>query len=266
MATDPNAALRRQIEKSSRGGGRANPLVTKLSAPVDLSDEDREAADSICRDIREVQARRDIISDGDRPQFVHVIMEGWAARYKVVPDGSRQITAILVPGDFCDLHITILGEMDHGITALTRVKVALVPHLVMENLPVDRPQLGRALWWATLVDEATLRAWIVNLGRRDAAERVAHLFCELHARLKLVGLADEDDFSLPLTQEILADALGLTPVHINRVLQRLRSQDLIELEGGELRILNLPHLRKLAGFDPTYLHRGRLGRIKDRLS
>jgi CRP-like cAMP-binding protein len=193
-------------------------------------------------------------------------MEGWAARYKVVPDGSRQITAILVPGDFCDLHITILGEMDHGITALTRVKVALVPHLVMENLPVDRPQLGRALWWATLVDEATLRAWIVNLGRRDAAERVAHLFCELHARLKLVGLADEDDFSLPLTQEILADALGLTPVHINRVLQRLRSQDLIELEGGELRILNLPHLRKLAGFDPTYLHRGRLGRIKDRLS
>ncbi len=266
MATDQDAALRRHVQKGGNGGARCNPLVAKLSAPVELSAEDREAAHSICRNLREVHARRDIISEGDSPKFVHVILEGWAARYKVVPDGSRQIMAILLPGDFCDLNVTILGEMDHGITALTRVRLAQVPHQIMEDLPVDRPQLGRAMWWATLVDEATLRAWIVNLGRRDAAERIAHLFCELHARLQLVGLAEEDHFSLPLTQEVLADALGLTSVHINRVLQRLRSEGLIELGGGDLRILDLAALRKMAGFDPSYLHRGRLVRNKSSLA
>lgn len=235
-----------------------NRLVLKLNAPGALSDEEEDAVLELCRETRSVQRGRDIISEGDKPDHVHVMMDGWAARYSVVEDGARQITAFLLPGDFCDLHVTILGEMDHGIVALTPAKVAYVPHTVMQDLPVERPELARALWWATLVDEAVLRSWIVNIGRRDAAQRVAHLFCELHARLKLVGLADEDHFDLPLTQEVLADALGLTPVHINRTLQRLRSEDLILLKGGELTILDIGALRKLAGFDPNYLHRGRL--------
>jgi CRP-like cAMP-binding protein len=262
MATRHDSSLQRQTGRGSDFAHLYNPLVAKLSAPVELSEEDRRAAHDICRNVREVEARRDVIKEGDNPRHVHVIMEGWAARYKVVSDGARQITAILIPGDFCDLHVTILGQMDHGITALTRVKVAQVPHHVIEELPLERPRLGRAMWWSTLVDEATLRAWIVNLGRRDAAERIAHLFCELHARLKLVGLTDDGHFSLPMTQEVLADALGLTSVHVNRVLRRLRSEELIELQGGELTILNLPALRDLAGFDPDYLHGGRLAETR----
>jgi CRP-like cAMP-binding protein len=232
----------------------------KLNAAAALSDDDKRAVNDLCSRVRTIAAKQDIIGEGDKPDHVHVMMEGWAARYKIVGDGGRQITAFLIPGDFCDLHVTILGEMDHGILALTPTKVAYVPHKVMEELPRERPELVRALWWATLVDEAVLRSWIVNIGRREAAERVAHLFCELHARMKLVGLVEDDQFDLPLTQEVIADALGLTPVHVNRMLQRLRSDGLIQLGGGELTILDIAGLRRLADFDPNYLHRGRLAR------
>ena len=235
-----------------------NRLLLKLSAPTDLTIEDEDAVLALCRETREIEAKHDIIREGDRPDHVHVVMEGWAARYKLTSDGSRQITAFLIPGDFCDLHITILGEMDHGIVALTRIRVAYVPHRTMEELPRERPELGRALWWATLVDEAVLRSWIVNIGRREAAARIAHLFCELHARMRLVDLAAEDHFNLPLTQDVIADATGLTPVHVNRTLKHLRSEGLIILKAGELTILDVVRLRKFAGFNPNYLHRGKL--------
>jgi len=242
------------------GAGGRNHLVAKLGAAADLSDEDKNAVVDICSQVREIAARHDIISEGVRPDHVHIMVEGWAARYKMVDDGSRQITAFLLPGDFCDLHVTILGDMDHGIVALTPAKVAFVPHQVMQDLPLGRPELLRALWWATLVDEAVLRSWIVNIGRRKSSERVAHLFCELQARLKLVGLVSGDHFDLPLTQEIIADAVGLTPVHVNRTLQKLRELGLIVLRGGALTILDIDGLRDFAGFDPNYLHRGRLAR------
>ena len=254
---------------SERGRGRpaeiareqpCGRLVAKLSAVADIGPEDREALHHICRNARKVAARRSIIREGDKPDHVHVMVEGWAARSETLRDGSRQITAFLLPGDFCDLHVTILEEMDHDIIALTDAKVAYVSHKAMEELPRERPELGRALWWATLVDEAVLRSWISNIGRRDAYRRIAHLFCELYARLKLVGLVEEDSFELPLTQDILADALGLTPVHVNRMLQRLRGEGLIELSERTLVILDVQRLRKQAGFDPSYLHRGRLAR------
>lgn len=214
----------------------------------------------MCSNMRQVEAKRDIISEGDKPEHVHVILEGWAARYKVLPDGSRQIVAFLVPGDFCDLHVTILRRMDHGIVALTPAKVAFVPHKVMEDLPINRPSLGRALWRATLVDEAVLRSWIVSIGRRDARVRIAHLLCELHARLALVGLAADGEFELPLTQEVIADATGLTPVHVNRMLQQLRAEELIVLESNRLAVPDLAALANVAGFDANYLHRERLAR------
>jgi CRP-like cAMP-binding protein len=238
-----------------------NPLIAKLETVSPLSEIDRDALRRLCSVVREVPARRDIIGDGDRPESVHVMLGGWAARYKVLPDGSRQITAFLIPGDFCDLHVTTLREMDHGILALTPATVAFIPHQVMQDLPLDRPELARALWWATLVDEAVLRNWIVNIGRRDAYQGVAHLMCELHARMGSVGLVDEGRFSLPLTQEELADALGLTPVHVNRVLQRLRGEGLITLEDRVLTLEDPEGLRRAAGFDPTYLHARRQGSV-----
>jgi CRP-like cAMP-binding protein len=235
------------------GAGRCHPLFAKLETLADLPEGDRRALMSVCGEAREVEARRSIIREGDRPDHVHLMVEGWAARYKLLPDGARQITAFLIPGDFCDHHVTILGEMDHGITTLTKAKVAFIPRGEMDSL-TDRPKLAKALWWASLVDEAVLRSWIVSIGRRDAFEGVGHLMCELYVRMKNVGLVEDHSFELPLTQEELADALGLTPVHINRVLKRMRAEELITLKGGTLHILDYERLAQATGFNPNYLH------------
>ena len=145
--------------------------------------------------------------------------------------------------------------IDHAIAALTPTKVAMMSHLQFDELVKARPVLAQALWGTTLVDEAILRAWIVNLGRRDARERLAHLFCELHLRMRQVEREEEDRFEFPLTQIEIADALALTPVHTNRMIQLLRKMGLIELHKQALTILNLDGLRTIAGFDPSYLQR-----------
>ena len=241
--------------------GIGSPLVTRLESVCRLSELDRSALSALCRNPRDMGARRNVIREGERPDHVHLMVEGWAARYKLLPDGARQITAFLIPGDFCDLHVTILGEMDHSIITLTRAKVAYIPRSEMDAL-TERPGLVRAFWWATLVDEAVLRSWIVNVGRRDAFEAIGHLMCELYVRMKNIGLADDHVFELPLTQEELGDALGLTPVHVNRVLQRMRSDALISFKGGWLTIHNYRALEKASGFNPNYLHiqpRGKAG-------
>jgi CRP-like cAMP-binding protein len=230
-----------------------SPLVAKLETRARLADEDRDALNALYRDAREIGARRNIIREGDRPDHVHLMVEGWAARYKLLPDGARQITAFLIPGDFCDLHVTILGEMDHGIATLTRSRVAFIPRATMDSL-TDRASLAKAFWWATLVDEAVLRSWIVNIGRRDAFEAISHLICELYVRMKNIGLVDGHRFEVPLTQEEIGDALGLTSVHVNRVLQRLRSEDLISFSHGMLTIHDYRRLEKASGFNPNYLH------------
>ena len=230
-----------------------NPLIAKLERIAPLSESERAAIRELCRQNRTVGPGSDIVSEGESPDHIHLILEGWAARYKIVPDGARQITAFLIPGDLCDSQAAVLRQMDHGVTALTAVTVAFIPQTVAEALPLLHPNLVRVLWWSTLVDEAVLRAWIVNLGRRDAYERVAHLICELHARLRKVGLVEDQHFALPLTQEVLADALGLTSVHINRVVQRLRAEKLITLHRGTLTILEGEKLGRAAGFDDAYL-------------
>lgn len=231
----------------------ASPLIAKLETRAPISAEDREALHELYADAREMGARRNIIREGDRPDHVHLMIDGWGARYKLLPDGARQITAFLIPGDFCDLHVTILGEMDHGITTLTRSRVAFIPRSKMDLL-TERPSLIKAFWWATLVDEAVLRNWIVNIGRRDAFEAIGHLICELYIRMRNVGRVEEHRFDLPLTQEEIGDALGLTAVHVNRVLQRMRSEDLISFRRGLLIIHDYTRLEKASGFNANYLH------------
>jgi CRP-like cAMP-binding protein len=232
---------------------KRNPLIAKLQTLAELGEDDLKTLADLCADAREIGARRYVIREGDRPDHVHLIVDGWAARHKLLRDGARQITALLIPGDFCDLHVTILGEMDHSIATLTRAKIAYIPRARMDAL-AERPMLMRALWWATLVDEAVLRAWIVNIGRRDAYEAIGHLICELYVRMKNVGLTSDHSFELPLTQEEFGDALGLTGVHVNRVLQRMRKEELIALNKGSIHILDYPRLEAAAGFDPNYLH------------
>lgn len=232
-----------------------NPLLTKLKRVAILSDSDRAALGRAFGHVRSVAENQDVIAEGKSLDHVHLILKGWAARYKMLPDGARQITALLIPGDLCDLDATISGGIDHAIAALTPTKVAMMSHLQFDELVKARPVLAQALWGTTLVDEAILRAWIVNLGRRDARERLAHLFCELHLRMRQVEREEEDRFEFPLTQIEIADALALTPVHTNRMIQLLRKMGLIELHKQALTILNLDGLRTIAGFDPSYLQR-----------
>ena len=208
----------------------------------------------MCGDIRSYRAKQDLIKEGDRPQAVFLLLEGWACRYKIMPDGRRQIMAYLVPGDLCDVHIFILRQMDHSMALLSNARVAAIPRQQMITLFEERPNLARALWWSTLTDEAVLREWLVNIGQRDARERIAHLLAELWLRLRMVGLTNGGSFDLPLTQSDLGDTLGLTPVHVNRMLQRLRMEGLIDLSRGRLHIPDVPKLMAVTRFEPNYLH------------
>jgi CRP-like cAMP-binding protein len=219
-----------------------------------LSDDDRRRLDEAARDVREIGPRQDLIREGERPEEVHLILEGFACRYKILPGGERQIIAFLVPGDFCDLHVAILGEMDHGIATLSACQVAYIPRKTVDELTSNHPAINRALWWATLVDEGTLREWLVSMGRRPADRQMAHLFCELLLRLRSVGLASENGFDFPVTQQELADTLGLSTVHVNRILHQLREDGLITLSGRRLTIHDVDRLREFAEFDPSYLH------------
>jgi CRP-like cAMP-binding protein len=232
----------------------ANPLIARLERFVALDAADHSVLAGLVQNVRDV-AGGDLIREGDRPDAVLLLMDGWACRYKLLPDGKRQITAFLIPGDLCDVHIFVLAQMDHSIGLLCPARVAFIAPQLMLDAMAQRPTLARALWWGTLVDEAVLRAWLVNLGRREPFERVAHLLCELWLRASNVGLVTRADrFDLPITQAELADALGLTTATVNRTLQRLRTEKLITLEGGRLTVLDVPHLIRASGFEASYLH------------
>lgn len=231
-----------------------NPLILKLEHGADLTEADRVTLRGVTARTRSVAAHQDIIKEGDRPDEVRLMMSGFACRYKVLADGRRQIMAYLVPGDFCDLHVAILGEMDHGIATLSPCEVVEIPRATIETLTRDQPRITRALWWASLVDAGTLREWLVNMGQRPAEQRIAHLFCELHARLNAVGLVKSDGFDFPLTQHELGDSMGLSTVHVNRTLQELRGRGLIAFRAKVLNILDVKRLSAFAGFSPNYLH------------
>jgi CRP-like cAMP-binding protein len=232
-----------------------NPLLMKLEqfAPLSLHEQE-QVTELTCRRRATFPPRSDILREGDHAETIHIVIEGLAARYKNLPDGSRQITAFLIPGDICDLEVFVLGEMDHGIQAISHTVCAVVPAERIKELLTELTSLTRALWWSTMTDSAVLRERIVDHGRRDARERLAHLFCEMLTRYQVVGQAPGDTIPFPLTQEELADATGLTSVHVNRTLRMLRDERLVEIRRGELHILDAAKLKQVAEFDPTYLH------------
>lgn len=238
-------------------------LIRKLEQFTKLSREDRRALESAAAKQRNFAEHSDIITEGDDPTHVKLILEGWACRYKQLDDGRRQIISFFVPGDLCDSHIYILREMDHSIAALTPGRLAEIPRAALDRITDEHVRVTKALWWDTLVAVAVQREWTVNLGQRTALERLGHLFCELFLRLRGVGLTDGDTCRLPLTQVELADAMGLSNVHINRTLRELRHAGLIVLKGGRLTIPDLPALQKASLFNPNYLHLDREGRHLD---
>lgn len=233
---------------------KSSPLVRKLASLAVLSHDDRAVLDRIGERATAVAPRTDLIREGDTPNGVYLITEGMACRYKTRRNGARQIMAYLIPGDFCDLDVAFLREMDHAIGTLSACRVVRIDLATIRDLVDNHPTIARALRMATLVDEATLREWLLNLGVRSADERVAHLFCELLLRFQAVGLATRDSYPFPIRQADLADTTGLSTVHVNRTLQSLRRQGLIALSGTSLTILDLPRLRGLAEFKANYLH------------
>ena len=243
--------------------GAVPAVASKLEAFTRLSADDRAALAALSRSFRYVDPRRDLISEGDHPRFVHLVLDGWACRYKQLPDGKRQIVALFLPGDFCDVNVYILKAMDHSIGAITRLKVTMISPDEMNALTADRPRITQALWWHELVSAAVQREWTLNLGQRSAYERLGHLLVELYLRLKTVGRAHDGRCDFPLTQNDLADASGLTSVHVNRTLQELRRDRLIELERKQLQILDLERLMDISMFNPNYLHLDREGRCLD---
>jgi CRP-like cAMP-binding protein len=238
-------------------------VTSKLESFTRLSADDKAALAQVSRNVRVVDARRDLISEGDKPRFVHLMIDGWACRYKQLPDGKRQIVSLFVPGDFCDVNVYILKYMDHSIGAITRLKVAMITPEEMSALTAERPRITQALWWHELVTAAVQREWTLNLGQRSAYERLAHLLIELYVRLKTVGRAHDGRCDFPLTQSDLADATGLTSVHVNRTLQELRRDGLIELDRRQLHILDLDRMVDAAMFNPNYLHLDHEGRHLD---
>ena len=238
-------------------------VASKLDSFVKLSSDDRAAVAKICHNVRSLEPRRDLISEGDKPRYVHLVLDGWGARYKTLPNGKRQIVSLFVPGDFCDVNVYILKQMDHSIAAITRLKVAMITPDEMSALTQDRPRLTQALWWHELVTAAIQREWTLNLGQRTAYERLGHLLVELYFRLKAIGRAYDGRCDFPLTQNDLADATGLTAVHVNRTLQELRRDGLIELERKQLHILELDRLMDVSMFNPNYLHLDHEGRHLD---
>jgi CRP-like cAMP-binding protein len=231
-----------------------HPLVRKLELFAPLSDEERRVLEKAPWRIREYGADADVISEGDRPSESTLLLEGFGCRYKLLPDGRRQITSFQIAGDFVDLHSFLLKQMDHAVATLTPCRVGLLSHEVLKDICERYPRLARALWWDTVVDGSIFRQWMVGIGRRTALGRIAHLLCELHARLHAVGLSEAGSYAFPVTQTELGDALGLSTVHVNRVLQELRGKGLISLRGGTLAIHDSAALQEVASFDPAYLY------------
>lgn len=229
-------------------------LIRKLESFEALSDRDLVALNALVPRVRQVGAGIDLISEGDNPENVHLILDGFACRYKMLPNGQRQIMAYLLPGDFCDLNVFILDQMDHNIGTISACQVVDIPRAAIDEITAKHPRITRAFWWCALVDEAVLREWLVNLGAREANQRLAHLLCELLARLEVVGRVTDNSFTFPFTQTDLADTMGLSNVHVNRTLRELREEGLLTLKHRVVTILDVERLRAYCGFTPNYLH------------
>jgi CRP-like cAMP-binding protein len=231
------------------------PLYRLLSRYMPLNQADRIALSALeTGPICSIPARSDIAREGENPKVIRLLVSGWACRYKDLPDGRRQIVGFFLPGDFCDLNVYILSELDHSIGALTSVRYfEILPEQFQEVID-QRPNLIRALLWHEMVSSGIQRQWLLSIGQRSALERLAHLFVELYYRLQAVGLATGLTFELPITQNHLAEANGLSPVHLNRTLQEMRREGLIELSDRQLRIADLEQLKRVAMFNSNYLH------------
>ena len=228
--------------------------LMKLRARDELSPAEEQAIIDSVAEYRDYPADKTFIRAGETLNHSTLLLDGLMSRHKDLRDGQRQITELHVAGDFADLHSFTLKRLDHHVMTLTPCRVAIVPHERLKAITDAYPHLTRVYWFATNLDAAIHREWELSLGRRSAISRLAHLFCELLVRLRIVGLAEPTGYDLKLTQTDLAEALGLTSVHINRTLKELREQDLVEFRGSRVEIADLRGLERVAEFNPAYLY------------
>ena len=229
-------------------------LIRKLESIAPLAPEERAALLRLPLRLKSLPAHQDIVSAGDKPSESCLVVNGFACRYILTEEGKRQILSFHIAGDIPDLQSLHLRRMDHSLGTLVPCQIAFIRHDDLLTLMRNHPRLGDLFWRDTLIDAAVFRQWIVTLGRREAHGRIAHLLCELLVRLRAAELVEDHAFTLPLTQAELADALGISAVHANRVLQDLRAENLITWRGDTLRVLDWEGLQKAGEFDPAYLH------------
>jgi CRP-like cAMP-binding protein len=232
-------------------------FLARLLTRSTLSREEQDAILSLHCRAAQVQPRVDIVSPGQTVDYACLIAKGLAARFDQMRNGQRQITAFHIPGDMCDLHSVVAPTAAWGIAALTATTVAYIPHGSLRELANDYPAIALAFWRDSTADASVLAKWVGNLGRQDARARLAHVICELGMRIEQAGLGTRTSFALNATQEQLADALGLTAVHVNRTLQRLRAEGYVATRGQTIEILDWQRLVDVAEFDPAYLLLGK---------
>jgi len=226
----------------------------RIRARHALSAEEEAAIRGAMGASRSFDAHHTFVEAGTQLEVSILIVDGIAGRYKDLRDGQRQITELHVPGDFADLHSFTLKRLDHNLIAVTPCRVALFPHSKLAELTEHYPRIARLYWFSTNLDAAIHREWVLSMGRRTAIARTAHLFCELQVRLSLVGRADPGGFDFKVSQVDLAECLGMTSVHVNRSLRRLRELGLMTFRSGRAELHDLPGLREVAEFDPSYLY------------
>lgn len=234
-----------------------NALIDKLSRRDGLSPAEQAVLREVLGPPRAVASGQDLVRQHSTPAHSTVLLDGFSARYTALADGRRQITEINVRGDFVDLHSFLMRPMDHGVMTLTACAVSQVSHRALKRLTENHPHLARLLWLDTLIDAAIHRRWMVGMGRMSGLGRFSHLLCELYLRLEVVGAAARGAFDLPLTQTELGDALGLSPIHVNRLLGEMRREGLVAWRGSRVRLLDWNRLAMIAQFDPAYLRLNR---------
>jgi CRP-like cAMP-binding protein len=234
--------------------------LLKLRARDEVGEAEEAAIRGALGVVKTYPADKVVIAAGEEVTCSTLLLEGMMSRFKDLRDGERQISGLHVAGDFLDLHSFTLKHLDHGILSLTPCKVVLVPHEELTRITEEFPHLTRIYWFSTNLDACIHREWEVSLGRRSGLARTAHLFCELRVRLGIVGLADDSGYDLQLTQAELGECLGLTPVHVNRMLRELRERGLVEFRGKRVAILDYEGLKQVADFDPAYLYLDRRAR------
>ena len=229
-------------------------LLLKLRVRDQVSEREEEVLRAAVAEFETFRAGKTIIRAGDTLTRSALLIDGLVARYKDLSEGQRQILEVHVPGDFLDLHGFLLKKLDHDIGAITSVSIGFCPHETLRRITEEEPHLSRMLWLSTLMDSAIQRERILSVGRRSAMARISHLLCELYLRFEVIGMAKGGSYALPFTQIDLADATGLTSVHVNRMLRELREQGLLTFRGGRVTIHDWERLQRAAEFDPIYLH------------